>query len=49
MAGNPHTRKGGLIGLAAAAIAMGKVSIFPLILVSDIELNHLEFHQFGSE
>ncbi|PAV80574.1 hypothetical protein WR25_19116 [Diploscapter pachys] len=24
MAGNPHTRKGGLIGLAAAAIAMGK-------------------------
>ena len=24
---NPHTRKGGLIGLAATAIALGKVSI----------------------
>lgn len=24
---NPHTRKGGLIGLAAMAIALGKVSV----------------------
>ncbi len=27
---NPHTRKGGLIGLAAMAIALGKVCFFHL-------------------
>ena len=32
---NPHSRKGGLIGLAATAIALGKVCSF---------INHMNFH-----
>ena len=30
---NPHSRKGGLIGLAATAIALGKVSDFFKIII----------------
>lgn len=32
MSKNPNTKKGGLIGLAAMAVGLGKVCIFPFVV-----------------